>query len=196
MTLLHALLICAALLLAAAGAARWLHRRNVSAVERALYSEVVSLRFQAAEFAAEFARRHNEAEPFDEDFLVNWRLSPPMIYPASARDLGLLPRDGLDRLGYFHAQLAEARQRLAEARALGRFASPYRLLSNLVRSCNHIDTWIRHLQAQLGKPVWDDIDLAGANALLEELEDANCAPVAHPWCWADSCSTAAKEGGP
>lgn len=196
MALGHTLLLCAVLLLTVTGTALWVHRRQMRAIERALYCEAVSLRFQAASFAVEFARRHNRADRLDEDFFARWRLSPPMIYPVSARDLGFLSSDVLDRLGYFHAQLGEARRRLVDAQASGDFASPYRLLNNLVRASNGIEPWIRGYEQRHGAPVGHDIEFAEARALLELFEDAQAEPLAHPWCWADSCMTTDSEESP
>src|SRR5690606_20308328 len=114
------------------------------AVLRALGPEVAAMRWQAAALAAEITRRHRAGEAFDADFFRTWRLSEPQVFPAVGGDLGLLSYDAIDRIGYFHAQLAAGRERLALAAAEGGFQpSPYRMLSVLVRAFNHVDPWVK-----------------------------------------------------
>lgn len=68
--LVHTLLLGSALFIAAAVTAPWFQRRQVRAIERALYAEAISMGFQAAAFASEFARRHNRGELFDDVFFA------------------------------------------------------------------------------------------------------------------------------
>ncbi|MFT4253208.1 MAG: hypothetical protein QM608_12050 [Caulobacter sp.] len=187
MTLLQTLPIVVAIAVTGVACVWWRRRSEVRDLERALYPEVVSLRQQAGALAAELARRQAEGRGLDPAFFARWRLSAPLVYPAAAGGLGRLPGEGVDRVGYFHAQLAEARSRLAEARAAdGVLASSYRLLSNLVRACNHVDRWTSALEPRLGRPLTGYADLAAANRLLEVLEQAGGEPMALPWCWADT----------
>lgn len=189
MSLPQTLLIVAAILAAVFGAPlwrRWLERRDL---ERALYPEVVGLHRQAAQLSTELARRHAEAEDLrlDEAFFARWRLSAPLVYPAAASGLGRLPGGARDRVGYFYAQLAEARVRLGEARAAdGVIGSPYRLVSNLVRACNHVEPWVAAMERRLGPSLLARPDLTAANVLLGALEEAGSEPMADPWFWADT----------
>lgn len=179
--------ILAIILIAIAVSIPWATRHmRARSLERALYAEIVSMRVQAAAFAEELARRHDRGQAFDGDFFRQWRLSPPLIYPSAGTDLGLLAGEALDRVGYFHAQLAEARRRVATGEATGQIGSAYRLLSNLVRAVNHIAPWIGQLERRHGKWPMSAAELSGANRLLETLEES-ADPVADPWCWSDTC---------
>ena len=163
---------------------RWFDEAR--AVERALVHEVAAMRCQAASMAAEIARRYKAAEPFDEDFFALWRLSAPLVYPAAGAAIGRLPREALDRVGYFHAQIADARARLADARESGDFTpSPYRMLSCLLRACNHVEPWLRKLQPQPNPLSWQFPDTTEADRLLEAMEQAAQEPIAVAYCWVD-----------
>lgn len=189
MSLPHTLLIVATILSAVAGAALWRRRLELRDLERSLYPEVVALRLQAAILADELARRHVGGQALDAAFFAQWRLSAPLVYPAVGGALGRLPGEGVDRVGYFHAQLAEARERTARARVDGGLSgSPYRLLSNLVRACNNVGRWTDRMEARHGRPLAGLPDLAEANRLLGTLEDAGGEPIVHAWCWADTAS--------
>lgn len=188
MPAIQLLLILAAICGTGAGVALWWRRSEIRALERALYPEIISMRFQARALATEIARQHAAGPPLDAAFFWQWRLSAPLVYPAAAQRLGLLPGDAPDRIGHFHAQLAEARARLAEVRSAGMLPAPYRLLSNLMRASNHVEPWVRARQPRFGAMPGDHPDMAEAHALLDTLEDGVSEPVAHPWFWADCCA--------
>lgn len=162
-------------------------RRRRRAVERALYNEVISLRWQAAALAEEIARRHIADEPFDSSFFDLWPLSGPLIYPSTgAAALGLLSREGLGCVGLFYGQLADARARLANARKVGSFEpSPYRVLSGLMRAHYGVDPWVRALRTHLGTIPGAEPDITAANKLMGELEESLAEPVAVPYCWVE-----------
>ncbi|MDG2528826.1 hypothetical protein [Caulobacter endophyticus] len=189
MSLSHALLIAAAIVATAVGTALWRRRLERGDLELALYPEVVGLHRQAAQLATELARRHAQ-DPglwLDEAFFARWRLSAPLVYPAAAGGLGRLSGGARDRVGYFYAQLAEARLRLGEARAAGGvIGSPYRLVSNLVRACNHVEPWVGAMERRLGPSLLARPNLAAANVLLGALEEAGGEPLVDPWFWADT----------
>jgi len=161
-------------------------RLAVRAVSRALWPEVAAMRWQAAAMAAEITRRHRAREAFDADFFRTWRLSEPQLFPAVGAHFGLLSHDAIDRVGFFHAQLAAARERVSLAAAEGSFQpTPYRVLSALVRAFNHVQPWVEpHLDIATAMTP----DLADASALLEELENAGHEPIAVAHIWADSCA--------
>lgn len=164
----------------------WRRRHGARRVERALLYEVQGLHMQAGAMAVEIARRYRAGEAFDADFFSLWRLSAPLVYPAVGAELGRLSREAIDRVGYFHAQLADARGRLAEARAGGGFApSPYRMLTSLVRAYYHVQPW--HPSLQPGRnPVMAYVpDLADACSLLAEFERADVEPLPVAYGWAD-----------
>jgi len=159
--------------------------RAQRALARAVGAEIAHMRWQAAAMAAEITRRHRAGEAYDRTFLRVWRLSAPLIFPAIGGDLGLLTPDAMDRIGYFHAQLAAARERLAcAATDMGFEPSPYRILSALVRACNHVTPWIG---PHLCVATRDLPDLTDANMLLGEFEDAAAEPFAAVYIWPDSC---------
>jgi hypothetical protein len=163
-------------------------RRQTLIVERALYPEVNSMRFQAAAFAGELARRHVAGIPLDAAFFSYWRLSAPLVYPAAGVELGHLSSDTLDRVGYFHAQLAEARSRVAEAKIRGAEAlSTYRLLSNVLRACNQVEPWITSKDSLAGNLIGGEADVGEAARLLEDFEIDAKEPLALAYCWADVC---------
>jgi hypothetical protein len=165
----------------AAGARVWRSRREDRATDFALRTEARSMRWQAAAMAAELARRHRAGEGLDPEFFAQWRLSAPTVYPVTSA-LGAIGREGIDRLGYFHAQLADARVRLAEARAAGRIEpTPYRMLSHLVRAVNHVAPWLDRGRSWEPYPL---PDLADANRLLGEFE-GGAEPIALAYLWAD-----------
>ena len=171
MTVVYAFLLILTIIGTVAGVEGWRGRREMRALERALFAEIVPLRAQAASMAAEIARRHQAGEPFDAAFFSLWRLSAPLIYPAAGASLGLLRGEGLDRVGFFHARLADARARLAEAQTAGRFEpSPYRMLYCLVAAINHVGRWTDAMEKRYGHIPCDMPDLAAANALVESLE--------------------------
>lgn len=162
---------------------------RVRQIENALYPEIVFMQFQAAALANEIARRRRSGLSWGTDLFRDWRLTAPLIYPALGADLGLLSRDAIDRLGYFHSQLQEARTRVAEAKSeeLGE-ASPYRLLANLIRACNHVQPWITGLEPRLGKLIDCEPDLSQANELLTELElSSDHALTTVPYAWMETC---------
>ena len=168
----------------------WRTREKVQAIEKALMYEVIAMRSQATAMAAEIARRHMTGEPFDKSFFNIWRLSPPLIYPAVGANIGMLSHEALDRVGYFHAQLADARARLADARPVGGFEpSYYRVLSCLVRSANHVQPWLDTLQPDLGNA---DPDMSAADTLLNDLEKAAAEPRAEVYCWVDCPQTKSR----
>ena len=180
------LLLIAALPLAACAAVLLQHSLRRRAVVRALGREVAGLRWQAIALAAEITRRLRAREPFDRDFFLTWRLSAPLIFPALGADVGLLPGDGLDRVGYFHAQLATARERLAQAAVDGAFhPSAYRILSALTRASYDIEPWV---EPHLDIVTRDAPDRADACALLGEFEDQQKEPLAMAYIWADACA--------
>jgi len=162
---------------------RWL---DAQAVRRAVAFEVAEMRWQAAAMAAEIARRYRAGEPLDAGFFRAWRLSAPHIYPSIGAGIARLSPAGLQRVGYFHAQLAAARERVAIAEREGGFhPSPYRVLSCLVRAVNEVQPWVQpHLGVSTGSPP----DMADANALLGELEARGDEPIAMAYIWADSCA--------
>lgn len=171
---------------ATALAAVFLHRYLVARdVARAVGFEIASMRWQAAAMAAEIARRYRAGEAFDTEFFRVWRLSAPQVFPAVGGQLGLL-WGGIDRIGYFHAQLAAARERLALAEVDGGFRpSPYRILSALVRAWGDVTPWV---EPYLGVMTRDTPDLSDASRLLDELETAAREPIALAYVWADSCA--------
>lgn len=188
MSTLGALLILVVAIGAAFLLLYWHRRQQIVALENALYPEVESMRFQAAVFANELARRHDRAGSLDLAFLHGWRLSAPSIYPAAGAQLGLLPADALDRIGYFHAQLAEARARIADAKAFGvETLSSYRLLSNVLRAYNHVEPWTSSKARRLGTLPGGKAEVGAAARLLEQFEAAAQEPLASPYCWADVC---------
>ena len=190
------LLIVAALTVAGLGAMlihRSLRRR---AVARALGREVAGLRWQAIALAAEITRRLRAGEAFDPDFFLTWRLSAPMVFPALGADFGLLPGGALDRVGFFHAQLATARERLAIAAAQGEFRpSAYRILTALVRASYDIEPWVEPYLDIVTREIPDRSDMS---ALLSELEDLRNEPLALAYIWADACAhhDASADPGP
>lgn len=174
------------LVLLIAVAIMWRRKRDVRRLERALFYEVRAMRCQAASMALEIARRHRAGEPFDANFFGLWRLSAPMIYPSVGFMLSRLPGSVIDTVGYFHAQLSDARARLAEARDVGRFEpTPYRMLSSLVRACYHAQPWCEALEFPGSPLVYDCPDLLEASSLLGEFERAGHEPVAVAYCWVD-----------
>ena len=180
-----ALILAFAIAATALGALLWRKRHETRVVERALLDEVDALRWQAAAMAAEITRRHRAGEGFDPAFFSLWRLSAPLVYPAIGAALGRLPGDGVDRVGYFHAQLADARARLAEARAAGGFEpTPYRMLSALVRAYNQVEPWLRAFRPRPAFLI-PEPGMGDANELLEAFEDAAEEPRAIPYCWVD-----------
>lgn len=158
-------------------------RRN--SVERAIAAELLGLRWQAIAMAAEIARRVRVGEAFDGTFFHCWRLSEPQMFPALGAEFGLLPRETVGRIGYFHAQLATARERWRLAADEGEFRpSVYRILSALLRACGEIEPW--------AKPRLDIVtgttpDLRDANLLLSALETAGTEPLAVAYLWTDGC---------
>ena len=160
---------------------------NGRSVERALFNEVTALRWQACAVAAEIARRHEAGEPFDRPFFTLWPLSEPTVYAATgARSFGLLSGAARTRLHYFHGQLAAARTRMRRAEAAGGFEpSPYRVLSNLVRSKYELDPWILALRPRLGGMLEDEPDIRAANNLVAKFENAGSEPIAVAYCPAD-----------
>lgn len=187
MTLAHALILAAAILASGFVPVLLQRRWRGQALERALYPEVVGLRFQALAAAAEIARRHRSGEPLDEAFFQGWRLSTPLVYPAVGGELGFLSADVCDRIGHFHAQLADARARLAEIRAGRAAASPYRVLSNLLRASNHVETWVRALEPRRGPLLGGWPDAVVAHRLLEALEEEGAEQplIVQPYVWPD-----------
>ena len=182
------LILAVAIFATGFGVLLWRGLDEARTVERALVHEVAAMRCQAAAMAAEIARRYKAGEAYDEDFFAIWRLSAPLIYPAAGAAIGRLPGGALDRVGYFHAQLADARARLADARDWGDFApSPYRMLSGLIRACNHVEPWLRKLQPQPSPLSWQYPDTTEADRLLEAMEQAAQEPIAVAYCWVD-CS--------
>lgn len=177
--------ICFFVMLAAAGLVMAQERLAVRAVARVLRPEVAALRCQAAHMTAEITRRYRAGEAFDADFFRTWRLSEPQIFPAVGADFGRLPREAVGRVGYFHAQLAAARERLAAAAVAGEFQpSPYRILSCLVRAHNDVQPWIG---PHIDRVTQWTPDLADANALLGELEDSGLEPMVLTYVAAETC---------
>lgn len=179
-------LLIVAILASAPGAVlvhRALRQRTVA---RALGREVAGLRWQAIALAVEITRRVRTKQAFDPDFFLTWRLSAPMIFPALGADFGLLPDGALDRVGYFYAQLANARERLALAATHGAFRpSPYRILSALVRASYDIEPWVGPYLDVVTREIPDRSEVS---ALLDELESAQNEPIALTYIWADTCS--------
>lgn len=169
------------------GLTLWREHRERALVELALFPEVVALRRQAAALAAEIARRHEAREPFDTRFFALWHLSAPMIYPATgAAGLRCLSRESLGRVGHFHAQLADARARLARAQTKSGFEpSPYRMLSTLIWAVNNVEPWLHARRLRLGLGPQEDEDLSFACSLLASFESTAEEPLAVPYCWVD-----------
>lgn len=161
----------------------WRRSYAARAVTWALSDEVVALRAEAMAMAVEIARRHMENEALDAAFFGRWRLSEPIVYPAVGVGLGLLPsRDAIGRVGYFHAQLANARVRLAEARATGRFEpSPYRVLGHLLRASHDAGPWVQKHRRRLPRCAWEQPDTSQADALLEAFERTGAEPLIEPY---------------
>ncbi|PQA88281.1 hypothetical protein [Hyphococcus luteus] len=186
MTVVYAFLLILTIIGTVAGVEGWRRRRETRALERALFAEIAPMRAQAAAMAAEIARRHQAGEPFDAAFFSLWRLSAPLIYPAAGASLGLLQGEGLDRVGFFHARLADARARLAEAQTAGRFEpSPYRMLYCLVAAINHVGRWTDAMEKRYGCIPCDMPDLAAANALVGTFERSGSEPIMIAYNWAD-----------
>lgn len=184
MLILQFLAVLIALIAAAAVLLWGQHRQRARAAVRALAPEVAAMRWQAAALAAEITRRYRAGTPFDAEFFQVWRLSPPLVFPALGADLGYLSREAVGRIGYFHAQLAAARERLALAEGDEGFRpSPYRMLSLLVRAFNEVTPWVEpHLDISTRNPA----DLSDANALLGELEALEREPVSMAYHWTDN----------
>lgn len=171
MTATELTLLVLAIIGTGVGVEVWRRLDEGRAVERANYREIVGLRAEAVWVAVEIARRHRAAEPFDETFFAQWRLSTPLIYPAVGAKLGLLSRRSVHAIGYFHAQLANARVRWAEARATGGFQpSPYRVLCHLLHAHGEVEPWVRRISLELPIELQGEPDRAEAYALIGELE--------------------------
>ena len=184
-SLSHLIILFIAVVAGVFSAGLWLRWHDRRALERTLFYEVRALHSQCASMAAEIARRHKAGEALDESFFSLWRLSAPLIYPAVGFGLSRLGGDVLDRIGYFHAQLADARSRVAEARMAGAFQpSPYRILSSLVRAFYHVQPWLDS-QERMDWALSEKADITHANALLSEFESSAKEPLAVVYCWVD-----------
>ncbi|GEM_PF-2583284 len=167
--------------LVAVGALAWQRRMARRALERALYPEICAMRLQALLLAEHVAEHHLAGGSFDAAFWTGCHLSSPLVYPATGAALGLLPGEGLDRVGYFHGRMADARA------ALNRGApSLYPLLSNLLRACNRVAPWITALEPRFGPMIGGYPDVERASRLLESLELAEEEPAASVWSWIDA----------
>ena len=181
------LLVILAVIATGAGVGLWSRRIQRKAIQRVLRPEIAGMRLQARALAAELARRHRAGMPLDADFFWEWRLSAPLIYPAVGPGLGLLSAEAVERIGFFHAQLAAARDRLAEVQAAGGvMPSPYRLLSNLLRACKEVEPWLRASEHPAVGAIHVDPETSAASALMAEFEQ-RAELLAEPWCWADVC---------
>lgn len=165
----------------------WTERRTQHIVECGLYTEAIALRWQASAVAAEIARRHNAAEPFNAEFFDLWPLSKPLVYCGTgAESLGYLSRADRARVTFFHAQLEGARQRWTSARNVGAFEpSPYRVLSGIVRAYYEIDPWILRLKPILGEFPEQEPALDGANDLVAKFETTATEPHVAAYCAVD-----------
>lgn len=155
------------------------------AVERSISTELLGLRWQAAAMAVEITRRLRAGETFDSEFFYCWRLSEPQIFPALGADFGLLSREARGRIGYFHAQLANARERLRLATSDREFRpSAYRILTALARAFNEVEPWAR---PRLDIVTGNTPDMADAYRILGEFEATRMEPVPIAYLWADGC---------
>lgn len=168
---------------AALGWSRWQRWRDARALEALLFAEAAALQLQAAHLAAELARRDAAGAGCDADFFACWRLSKPTVYPTAAAGLMRLRGGTPERLGYFHAQLADARARLAMAERTGQFApSPYRFLSQLVRAHYTIEPWCAAMARRLRWLPAPLPDMLAASALVSRYEAAGDEPVLLAYC--------------
>lgn len=169
----------------------WIKRKRHHSIESLLVEEICGLQMQATALALEIARRVNAKEDFDARFFQTYRLSEPLVYPSLGAELRWLRRRSFARIGFFYAKLADARERLKEARKVGNVEpSPYRLLACLVTAVNTMDPWINDLKYRpIYMPDRDNAAWIDANALCGEYERSNKEPILNAYCWTDCAET-------
>jgi hypothetical protein len=74
----------------------------------AIYSEILSLRDEVAHIALIIAGVENSGDDVDAQFLEDFKLSEPIIYPALAEKLGVLPPELLINIAKFYTDFQRA----------------------------------------------------------------------------------------
>lgn len=82
----------------------------------AIYGEIVILRRELADLAKGVSQRYLEngmgrrdGEPFDKYFFEMYTLSDPIIYPALAKNLGIIPPNLVISISEFYASFSETK---------------------------------------------------------------------------------------
>lgn len=156
---------------------RELRQEETVAVATALYGEILLLRVEVAKIANIVANIYNRMNlrpdstvKFDKWFLESHPLPEPMIYPALASKLGLLPPGLIISIASFHASYWDAKNSLpllVEKKGRGYEFSPLVLLRPALNAVSEIESALREIElmAMLTKaPLAPNIDIARALA--------------------------------
>ena len=93
-----------------------LREEETVSVASALYGEILQLRKELARIARSVARQHQKrgfgqftGDQFDRHFIERFKLAEPILYPALASKLGLLPAELLLRIVSFYTAYQETK---------------------------------------------------------------------------------------
>jgi GNAT superfamily N-acetyltransferase len=156
-----------------------LRREEMLSVAVALYGEILLLRGEAAKLAHIVAAREYQGRGFDRQFVEERKLSEPILYPALAPKIGLLPPDLVIAITAFHKNFQEARESISflvddDERKYGYGASW--VLSPAVAAVNGIKPMLRVVEKLAKIPPVADPDLGMAEDILEIEHEMHATP--------------------
>jgi hypothetical protein len=91
-----------------------LRRDEILSVETALYGEIIHLRKDAAGLALAVAHHEKRGQEFDEQFVQDYQLRDPILYPALASKIGMLPAEVALSITKFYGNYELASRSLPE----------------------------------------------------------------------------------
>jgi hypothetical protein len=147
-----------------------LRHEEMLSVAIALYGEILLLRNEVASLARLVAMREQQGRKIDRAFVNERGLTEPIMYPALASKVGLLPPDLVLAITAFHRNFSEAKEHLPllvddDTRSYSYGASW--VLRPAVSAVNDITPMLRSVEGLAKIPPAADPDLGLAEVVLE-----------------------------
>ncbi len=150
-----------------------LRKEEELSIANALYGEILLLREEVAKVARVVARVEERREEITQQLVEDYRVRDPILYPALAHRLGLLPADLLLAISKFYGDywLAGRNLPLLVREERGFSYSPASVLKHAVSAVDDIEPTLRKIEALTGSPEARKPDTGNAPLIVEMYEE-------------------------
>jgi hypothetical protein len=143
---------------------------EMMSVATALYGEILLMREDIARLARIVAKKRQRESEIDLEFVQANKLRDPILYPALASKLGMLPAELVMHITRFHENFQKAKEDLpllVEDKERGFSYSVLTVLEPAVAAVNEVRPALRKIELLAGVPEAAQPDLGWAEAVIE-----------------------------